>query len=473
MEKKLNRFKNPPRPVQPVIPDGEWEFIKRCWSPRLPRIRPSAQEILSFCRDKPELSQSSPAPAINVVLFGALGCGKSSIINLLAGKPLAQVSADADPCTQRPQLYQISIGGRQFQMWDTMGFDTNTLLPYEQAYTVLRSLADGVSLILLCARKDKTFPSLGSAYQLINDFFYGGRAPIALVMTHFDTPDEGWWERNHGAITQKTNIPVQSIPNVCITTVQTSSDQSRQALKALLENYATTSAPSLLRLNPSSVTTASLVSASCGLSYWDAEVLAKILEKPRPANVVFFGNTGSGKSSLINLIAGHTIAEVSSGGVCTLDSRPYKIRIGARWLQIWDTMGFKSSHDTRATESATQLIRSLPGEGGIDLIVFIMRGSLTPSELSCYRLFEEVLCGGQVPVALVVTHLESYNPMEEWWETNGNDLLKHLRGNVIGHACITSHMSGVQEDPGLSDKLKESRLSVRVLLEDCVSSLAK
>jgi len=494
MEKKLNQFKNPPRPVQPVTPDRDWEFIKRCWSPRLPRNRPSAQDILSFCEDKPEqllqprcvpcccrallaclICYRSPAPVINVVLFGALGCGKSSIINLLDGKPIAQVSADVDPCTTQPQSYQISMGGKRFQLWDTMGFGlaegaTDRLLPYKQAHTVLRNLADGVNTILLCVRKDGIFASLGSLYRLINDAFYGGRAPIAFVVTHFDTPDEGWWERNHDTITQKTDIPVHSIPHACITTVQTGRDQSKLGLETLLENYATTLAPIFL---PSSVTTASLVSARCGLSSQEAAVLAKNLSKPCPANVVFFGSTGAGKSSVINLIAGRTIAEVSSGrDVCTLDSRSYKIDIGMRQFQIWDTVGFGSPHDTRATESATQLIRSLSGQGGIDLIVFIKRsGRLTPSELSCYRLCEEVLCGGQVPVALVVTHLESYNPMEKWWETNGNDLLKLLRGNVIGRTCITSYMcmSGVQEEPWFSDKLEESRLSVRALLEDCVS----
>ncbi|KAF8550569.1 kinase-like protein, partial [Imleria badia] len=158
MESKLKEFNNPPPPVWPVIPDGVWDFIERCWSPRLPRNRPSAEEVLAFSTDKLEqLLQPNPASVVNVVLFGTLGCGKSSIINLLADEPIAQISTgiDVHPCTKRPRWYEISIGQRRFRLWDTMGFhfaregDVSPLLPYEQALAVLRNLTDGANLILL------------------------------------------------------------------------------------------------------------------------------------------------------------------------------------------------------------------------------------------------------------------------------------------------------------------------------------
>ena len=423
---------------------------------------------------------------INVVLFGALGCGKSSIINLLADEPIAQVSTDVDPCTKRPRWYEVSIDEKRFRLWDTMGFhlarggDTNPLLPYEQAHAVLRNLTGGINLILLCARKDGIFASLGGLYWLISDFFYSGRAPMAFVVTQCDTPDVGWWERNQDIIAQRTGIPVHFIPHACITTIQTGCDQSKQTLKALLENYATTVPPITLRLDLSSYKTASLrLAIHCGLSKFEATTLVKQFNRPhRPFNVVFFGKAGSGKSSVINLLAGHPIAQVSSGvNVCTSEFHSYKIATqGMQQFQIWDTVGFDpvSSFDessgSRAGVNAAQLIRYLSGEGGIDLIVFVkIRGPLTPSELHCYRLFEEVLCEGRVPVALVITHLESYNPMETWWRTNGDSFLRVLSGKVIGHACITSHMSGVAEDPWFSEKLEKSRLSIQDMLEDCVS----
>ena len=363
------------------------------------------------------------------------------------------------------------------------GGEVSPLSPYEQAHAVLRNLPDGVNLILLCASKNGIFASLGSLYWLINDFFFGGRAPIAFVVTHLDTLDERWWERNQESITARTGIPVQSIPHACVTTVQAGGDQSRQALKALFQTYAAATPPIPPCLNLSSHTTTSIdLITHCRLSPSEAAALIEEFAKPvRPLNVVFFGETGVGKSSVIDLIVGHPIANVGSGlDPCTLDPRAYKISTGMQQFQIWDTVGFEPvsiRHDlpgSRAAMTATQLIRRLSREGGIDLIVFVKTCSrLTPSELNCYRLFREVLCGGKVPAALVVTHLESYNPMESWWEVNGQALLKSIGGIVIGHACITSLSSYDPDGMQLDKKLLESRLSVQAMLEDCVSSRSR
>ena len=54
IESQLEELNNPPRPPWPVIPDVVWDFIERCWSPQDPRSRPSAQEVLSFSRDRLE-----------------------------------------------------------------------------------------------------------------------------------------------------------------------------------------------------------------------------------------------------------------------------------------------------------------------------------------------------------------------------------------------------------------------------------
>ena len=221
------------------------------------------------------------------MLFGALGCGKSSVINLLAEEPIAPVSTNSEPCTQRPQCYPISIDGRRFLLWDTTGVRLprkGDISPYEQAYTVLRDLPDGVHLILLCARKDEISPemspSLGRLYWLINNFFYGGRAPVAFVVTHFDTPDKRWWEHNQRFIAAATGIPIQSIPRICSTTIQTGCDQSRETLKTLLATSTLTPIP--LCLDISSQKAASLdIAAHCRLNNRDAMALAVKLSRPR------------------------------------------------------------------------------------------------------------------------------------------------------------------------------------------------
>ncbi|KAH0827563.1 P-loop containing nucleoside triphosphate hydrolase protein [Lanmaoa asiatica] len=428
-----------------------------------------------------------------VALFGVTGCGKSSIINLLADSPVADVSTGVDACTRRARWYPISLGEKKFRLWDTMGFnqaeikDINPLSPYEQAHALLRNLQDGVDLILLCARKDGINASLRNLYWLLDSFFFGGRAQIALVLTHFDTPHDQWWDRNRNIIAQRCGIPVQFLPYACITTVQNGSpqsvtiyDQSKQALKALLEDHATTPTP--LRLDLSSDIAAAVESLNiyCQLSIPNATVLVERFRQPeRPFRAILFGEAGVGKSSVVNLIVGHPVAPVSSDiGSCTLDSRSYKINTGLHQFLVWDTVGFNGTqigHDVcrEAIQNAVNLIHDLHEQGGVDLLLFCKKGGrLSSSELNNFRLFQEFLCEGQIPIAFIITQLESHNPMEKWWGANGEGLLKacNLKTSaVVGHACITSLASDDPDDHRHHNKLSLSRELVQVMLEDSIS----
>ncbi|KAI9572112.1 P-loop containing nucleoside triphosphate hydrolase protein [Boletus coccyginus] len=435
-----------------------------------------------------------PERVYKVALFGVTGCGKSSVINLLADKQVANVSTGVEACTRRAQWYPISLGEKKFRLWDTMGFnqaeakDTNTLSPFEQAHALLRNLQDGVDLVLLCARKDGINASLRSLYWLLDSFFFGGRAQIALVLTHFDIPDDQWWGRNRNVIAQKCNIPVQFLPYVCITTVQNGSpgsdplyNQSKQALKALLQEHAT--APTPLRLDLSSdiasTAAAETLNVHCQLNIPDATTLVEKFRSPkRPFHAILFGESGVGKSSVINLVLGDSVAEVSSGiNSCTLGYRSYKINTGLHQFLVWDTVGLNDmvEHNVcgRAIENAIELIRDLHKQGGVDLLVFCKKhGRFSASELSNFRLFQEFLCEGQIPVAFIITHLEFHDPMEGWWETNGEGLLKACKlktGAVAGHACITSRALEDPDDRKHHDKLSLSRQSVQAMLEDSIS----
>ena len=431
-----------------------------------------------------------------VVLFGVTGCGKSSIINLLADEAVADVSTGVDACTKRARWYPISLGDKNFRLWDTMGFnqaeakDTNPLSPYEQAHAVLRNLHDGVDLILLCARKDGISPSLRNLYWLLDSFFFGGRAQIALVLTHFDTSDDQWWDRNRQTIADKCDIPVQFLPYVCVTTVQNGSsqsdslyNQSKQILRALLQEHATPPTPTPLRpdLLSDIAAAAESLNVHCQLSVPDANTLVEKFRSPkRPFHAILFGESGVGKSSVINLVVGNSEAVVSSRlEGCTLDYRSYKINTGLHQFLVWDTVGFNGMHlehnvCEKAIENAVHLVQDLHKRGGVDLLVFCKKeGRLTRSELNSFRLFQEVLCEGQVPVAFIITHLEHQNPMEEWWAENEKGLLKFFNlkaGAVAGHACITSIApENLNGDPRLCEKRSESRQSVQAMLEDSIS----
>ncbi|KAG1716108.1 hypothetical protein ID866_1080, partial [Astraeus odoratus] len=160
-------------------------------------------------------------------------------------------------------------------------------------------------------------------------------------------------------------------------------------------------------------------------------------------NVILFGETGVGKSSVINLITGRKVAEVSPDVEgCTMNSKDYEFTLGSKLIKIWDTVGLEEPQMGvngyyAAIVKAYALISKLSTAGGVDLLLFCFRGNkITATTQSNYRLFYEVLCNKQVPIALVITHLERERRMEDWWDRNERHILKYGIQSA-GHACVT------------------------------------
>lgn len=192
-------------------------------------------------------------------------------------------------------------------------------------------------------------------------------------------------------------------------------------------------------------------------------------------NIVIFGETGSGKSSLVNLIVGQNVAKTSHGtDGCTLDSTLYETNAGQHRLRIYDTVGLNepqlgAEYYLAAIEKAHQLVTALNKAGGIHLLVFCVRGGrITATTQHNYRLFHEFLCCRMVPVALVITNLEFETPMERWWERNSHEFTR-FGINVIAHACVTC-------TPGYhsmyADKYDESKTVISDLLVKCATENA-
>jgi predicted GTPase len=56
------------------------------------------------------------------------------------------------------------------------------------------------------------------------------------------------------------------------------------------------------------------------------------------------GTSGSGKTSLINYLAGHDLAPVGDSGYsCTKDNMSYEVTLLNRKLRIFDTQGFNDT----------------------------------------------------------------------------------------------------------------------------------
>ena len=159
-------------------------------------------------------------------------------------------------------------------------------------------------------------------------------------------------------------------------------------------------------------------------------------------NVIIFGETGAGKSSLVNMIAGKYVAPTSSGSVgCTFQSTSYTVNIDGILFNLHDTAGLDEArggtiakHD--AIVQLYTLLRKL--ETGVNLLIFCMRGPrITESCVKNWRLFREIICQRHVPIILAVTGLENEeNGMDAWWKQNQEHFTKYeMYPN--GVACLT------------------------------------
>ena len=189
----------------------------------------------------------------------------------------------------------------------------------------------------------------------------------------------------------------------------------------------------------------------------------------QPYNVIIFGESGVGKSSVVNLIAGRKVAETSpDAGSCTFASNRYNVVLEGRPYCIWDTIGLNepdlSCEDyLRSIKHAYKLINNLERSGGIHLLLLCMRGRITESVQQNYKLFINVLCEKKVPLGIVVTHLENEQCMEGWWKEN-EEVFRRYNISADGHACITA-ISGVLDDVFKERKMASGEKMHRLLLD--------
>ena len=119
-----------------------------------------------------------------------------------------------------------------------------------------------------------------------------------------------------------------------------------------------------------------------------------------------FGETGSGNSSVVNLLAGKEVSRTSPG----IDGC------------------------TEALASCN-LVRDLTKAGGVDLLLFCHRqGRITTITRRNYAPFYEVVCRQPVPIAVVITHLEQEERIEDWWD----QMQRSLSGAVSSFVGMTA-----------------------------------
>ncbi|KAG2129787.1 P-loop containing nucleoside triphosphate hydrolase protein [Suillus clintonianus] len=192
---------------------------------------------------------------------------------------------------------------------------------------------------------------------------------------------------------------------------------------------------------------------------------------PRARNIVIFGETGIGKSSVINAIAQQELAKASNDGPgCTLDSQRYPVDINGQSFVLIDTAGLDEGPKGIArvpTATAKKQLKSLlrelmkPGSssGGIDLLVYCVRNTATSKAMiGNYNTFYSGACQ-KIPIVVVVTRLE--RDMESWWDLNKG---KFNGMQFRDYACVTTLQGSPDNSDSINRRITESSDILRNLV---------
>jgi small GTP-binding protein len=143
----------------------------------------------------------------NVVVFGEAGVGKSSLINMIAGRQLSPISSDASGCTFKSTSFLVELNGKPVRFWDTAGLnegDAGTVVAKDaiiNLYKLLKSLENGISLLVYCIRGPRIRDSTVTNYKMFYHGLCQEQVPVVLVVTGLEAeePMDEWWTRNKGS----------------------------------------------------------------------------------------------------------------------------------------------------------------------------------------------------------------------------------------------------------------------------------
>src|ERR1700691_3918235 len=126
----------------------------------------------------------------DVVVFGEAGVGKSSVINMLARRLVAQPSSGAKGCTFQCQKHPVDIDKipKSVNLWETSGLngeegESAAKQAIINLLELIRSWENGISLLVYCVRGPRVKESTVHNYQIFYQALCQEKVPIVLVVT--------------------------------------------------------------------------------------------------------------------------------------------------------------------------------------------------------------------------------------------------------------------------------------------------
>jgi hypothetical protein len=202
------------------------------------------------------------------------------------------------------------------------------------------------------------------------------------------------------------------------------------------------------------------------------------ISQPAGPNVIVFGETGAGKSSVVNMLQCNGEANAVANTSSDVSGTTFRNTLYPKIIQdlpfnVFDTVGLNEASGgtvpaVKAIQALYELIEKL-GDG-VSLLVYVMRASrITEIVESNYKLFHDIFCAGKVPIVIVITGLENEEDMDAWWPRNEGNFSQHNM-SFQGSACITATRGLRRGDACVFDEEYEnSKLKVEELIVQSVS----
>jgi len=165
-------------------------------------------------------------------------------------------------------------------------------------------------------------------------------------------------------------------------------------------------------------------------------------------NIVLIGETGVGKSSIVNSIVGRDVAKPSNDAEnlmarCTMC---YSLTFNSSThIKVWETPGLEQGETKPvavdpALKNIQELLEHLRTSEGVHLLILCTTAGRARNNLRrAYNAIYKEDCRKKVPIALVITKLENQYPdMHTWWTVNGSNLSQTYDLSFHAHACVTT-----------------------------------
>ena len=186
----------------------------------------------------------------------------------------------------------------------------------------------------------------------------------------------------------------------------------------------------------------------------------------RELNIIVFGESGVGKSALINQVYDRSVVKSSSQAIgCTVENTKVSGTIQDRpdlLFNIYDTVGLSESADGSipTVTAFIQLIKlAYAVPNGINLLICCAeKGRLSSERFKAnYRILKEELCENRIPCLLVITKCDGDDPIDDWWFDNEATVRNKLKFDFVDGVCVSTVKTKKKDPDQILEDYKVSR----------------